>query len=61
MQNDDNEKQYGTEEEPHVDHLNVGRLGQRGGRLVEEGVKDEERSQAYSQTHLAKWTDFYSK
>lgn len=52
MKYDNDEEHDDAEEEPDVDHLDVGCLGEGGGRLIEEGVQHKQRRQAHWQTDL---------
>ncbi|ROT71672.1 hypothetical protein C7M84_009992 [Penaeus vannamei] len=52
VHDDDDEEQQDAEEVPDVDELDVGRLGERGGRLVEGRVQDEEGRQRHRESHL---------
>ena len=54
VQHDDDEEQEDAEEEPHVHHLDLGRLGQVVAGAGEERVEHQQRRQRHHHAHLCR-------
>ena len=54
VQHDDDEEQEDAEEEPHVHHLDLGRLGQVVAGAGEERVEHQQRRQRHRHAHLCR-------
>ena len=54
VQHDDDEEQEDAEEEPHVHHLDLGRLGQVVAGAGEERVEHQQRRQRHRHAHLGR-------
>lgn len=60
VRDDDGEEEKDAEEEPHVDHFDVGGWWKGIGRIVEESVEHQQRGQTHDQTHLREEEDVHA-
>ena len=60
VQHDDDEEQEDAEEEPHVHHLDLGRLGQIVAGAGEERVEHQQRRQRHRHAHLCRGQGVWS-